>query len=105
MGLVHNSSQVFRHAPLSLSRPTSHATRQYLPGLAAGELVGCFGLTEPDSGSDPGNMRTRARKREDGSYTLTGSKTWITNSPIANVLLVWAKDDQGDVKGFILEKA
>lgn len=76
-----------------------------MPALATGELVGCFGLTEPGSGSDPGSMETRARKRGDGSYTLSGSKTWITNSPIADVLVVWAKDDKGTVRGFILEKA
>lgn len=94
---------------------------QYLPGLAAGELVGCFGLTEPESGSDPGSMSARAIKREsaDGGgvdrgesqsssesyyYELSGSKTWITNSPIADVLMVWAKDDKDLVRGFILEK-
>lgn len=84
---------------------------QYLPGLAAGELVGCFGLTEPSSGSDPGSMAARAKRSADGShYTLTGSKTWITNSPIADVLVVWAKEDTDDgddgaIRGFILEKA
>ncbi|CAM9156527.1 unnamed protein product [Laminaria digitata] len=77
---------------------------KYLPALATGELVGCFGLTEPGSGSDPGSMGARARKRRDGSYTLSGSKTWITNSPIADVLLIWAKDDEGTIRGFILEK-
>lgn len=76
-----------------------------MPALATGELVGCFGLTEPGSGSDPGSMGARAQKRKDGSYTLSGSKTWITNSPIADVLLVWAKDDEEIVRGFILEKA
>ncbi|HLL59215.1 MAG TPA: acyl-CoA dehydrogenase, partial [Allosphingosinicella sp.] len=79
--------------------------RKYLPGLATGELVGCFGLTEPDAGSDPGSMRTRAQKVE-GGYRLTGSKMWITNSPIADVFVVWAKSDahDGKIKGFILEK-
>ncbi|MGI9344799.1 MAG: acyl-CoA dehydrogenase [Gammaproteobacteria bacterium] len=74
-----------------------------LPGLAAGDLVGAFGLTEPDSGSDPGSMVTRARSVS-GGYALSGAKTWITNAPIADVLLVWAKDDQGSVRGFLLER-
>ncbi|URW75717.1 acyl-CoA dehydrogenase [Sphingomonas donggukensis] len=79
--------------------------RKYLPGLASGELVGCFGLTEPDAGSDPGGMRTRAEKTADG-YRITGSKMWITNSPIADVFVVWAKSDAhgGGIKGFVLEK-
>jgi glutaryl-CoA dehydrogenase len=76
---------------------------RFLPGLAKGELVGCFGLTEPDHGSDPGSMKTRARSVADG-YRLSGSKTWITNSPIADVFVVWAKDDAGDIRGFLLEK-
>jgi glutaryl-CoA dehydrogenase len=76
---------------------------KYLPKLRSGEWVGCFGLTEPDAGSDPASMRTRA-KRVDGGYVLDGSKTWITNSPIADVFVVWAKDDAGDIRGFILEK-
>jgi glutaryl-CoA dehydrogenase len=76
---------------------------KYLPKLRTGEFVGCFGLTEPDGGSDPGSMRTRA-KRADGGYLLSGSKTWISNSPIADVFVVWAKDDAGDIRGFILEK-
>jgi glutaryl-CoA dehydrogenase len=75
----------------------------YLARLASGELVGCFGLTEPDAGSDPGSMRSRARKVGDG-WVLTGTKMWITNSPIADVFIVWAKDDEGVVRGFILEK-
>src|SRR5687768_9027842 len=66
--------------------------RKWLPGLARGELIGCFGLTEPDAGSDPGGMRTRAEKI-DGGYRLSGSKMWITNSPIADVFVVWAKSD------------
>ena len=79
-------------------------TRQkYLPKLASGEWIGCFGLTEPDHGSDPGNMAARARK-VDGGYRLTGSKMWITNSPIADVFVVWAKDDDGAIRGFVLEK-
>ena len=76
---------------------------KYLPWLRTGELVGCFGLTEPDGGSDPGAMRARARSVA-GGYILNGSKTWITNSPIADVFVVWAKDDAGDIRGFILEK-
>lgn len=82
----------------------SEAQKQkYLPLLASGEWIGCFGLTEPDHGSDPGNMATRARKVA-GGYRLTGSKMWITNSPIADVFVVWAKDDDGDIRGFVLEK-
>jgi glutaryl-CoA dehydrogenase len=82
----------------------SEAQREkYLPGLAAGELVGCFGLTEPDHGSDPGGMKSRARK-VDGGYELNGTKMWISNSPIADVFVVWAKNEDGRVKGFILDK-
>ncbi len=79
--------------------------RKYLPGLAKGELVGCFGLTEPDAGSDPGGMRTRAASVQ-GGYVLSGSKTWITNSPIADVFVVWAKSEAhgGKIRGFLLEK-
>ncbi|MBL0338600.1 MAG: acyl-CoA dehydrogenase [Rhodospirillaceae bacterium] len=77
--------------------------QKYLPTLATGEKVGCFGLTEPDHGSDPGSMVAKAEKSGDG-YILTGSKTWITNSPIADVFIVWAKDPQGLIRGFILEK-
>ncbi len=77
--------------------------QKYLPKLRSGEFVGCFGLTEPDAGSDPASMRTRAKK-VDGGFLLSGSKTWITNSPIADVLVVWAKDDAGDIRGFILER-
>ena len=76
---------------------------KYLPGLARGELIGCFGLTEPDAGSDPASMKTRARSA-DGGYVLSGSKIWITNSPIADVFIVWAKTDDGLIRGFILEK-
>jgi glutaryl-CoA dehydrogenase len=76
---------------------------RFLPKLRSGEFVGCFGLTEPDAGSDPGSMRTRA-KAVDGGYLLNGSKTWITNSPLADVYVVWAKDDAGDIRGFILER-
>ena len=82
----------------------SEAQREkYLPGLAAGELIGCFGLTEPDHGSDPGGMKSRARK-VDGGYELNGTKMWISNSPIADVFIVWAKNEEGRVRGFILEK-
>ena len=79
--------------------------RKYLPGLARGELVGCFGLTEPEAGSDPGSMRTRAEKI-DGGYRISGAKIWITNSPIADVFVVWAKSDAHDsaIRGFILER-
>ena len=76
---------------------------KYLPKLATGEWVGCFGLTEPDAGSDPAGMKTRARK-VDGGWTLNGSKMWITNSPIADVCVVWAKDDEGEIRGFILDR-
>jgi len=76
---------------------------RFLPRLRTGEFVGCFGLTEPDAGSDPASMRTRA-KAVDGGFVLNGSKTWITNSPIADVFVVWAKNDAGDIKGYILEK-
>ena len=82
----------------------SEAQKQkFLPKMARGEYVGCFGLTEPDAGSDPASMRTRA-KAVDGGYLLNGSKTWITNSPISDVCLVWAKDDHGDIRGFLLER-
>ena len=79
--------------------------RKYLPKLATGELIGAFGLTEPDAGSDPGGMKTRAVKT-DGGYRISGSKTWISNSPIADVFVIWAKSDEhgGGIRGFILEK-
>src|SRR5450830_320758 len=82
---------------------TEAQKQKYLPKLASGEWIGCFGLTEPDHGSDPGAMITRARK-VDGGYSLTGAKMWITNSPIADVFVVWGKDDAGDIRGFVLEK-
>ncbi|WP_033919344.1 acyl-CoA dehydrogenase [Sphingomonas sp. 37zxx] len=80
--------------------------RKYLPKLASGEWIGCFGLTEPDAGSDPSGMRTRAEAIDGGGYRLTGSKMWITNSPIADVFVVWAKSDAhgGAIRGFVLEK-
>lgn len=82
----------------------SEAQKQkYLPKLATGEWVGCFGLTEPNHGSDPGSMETCA-KRVDGGYSLSGAKMWITNSPVADVFVIWAKDDDGDIRGFILQK-
>jgi len=82
---------------------TEAQKQKYLPKLARGEWVGCFGLTEPNHGSDPGSMITRARKVP-GGYSLTGNKMWITNSPIAEVFVVWAKDEGGQIRGFILEK-
>ena len=83
---------------------TEDQRQKYLPRLATGEIIGCFGLTEPDHGSDPGGMKTRAEKI-DGGYRLTGSKMWITNSPIADVFVVWAKAAPDDkIRGFILEK-
>jgi glutaryl-CoA dehydrogenase len=82
---------------------TEAQKQKYLPKLATGEWVGCFGLTEPNHGSDPGSMITRARKVA-GGYSLSGSKMWISNSPIADVFLVWAKDDEGAIRGFVLEK-
>jgi glutaryl-CoA dehydrogenase len=82
---------------------TQEQRERYLPPLARGELIGCFGLTEPDAGSDPGSMTSRAR-RAPGGYRLSGAKNWITNSPIADVFIVWAKDDDAAIRGFILEK-
>ena len=82
---------------------TEEQRQKFLPKLRTGEFVGCFGLTEPDAGSDPASMRTRAKK-VDGGFLVNGSKTWITNAPIADVLVVWAKDDAGDIRGFILER-
>src|SRR6185437_14614834 len=79
---------------------------KYLPRMAAAELIGCFGLTEPDSGSDPGSMKTRAR-RDGDSYVLTGTKMWITSAPVADLAVVWAKVDDGDagsIRGFIVER-
>ena len=82
---------------------TEAQRQKYLPPLARGEWIGCFGLTEPDHGSDPGGMVTRARAVP-GGYSLTGAKMWISNSPIADVFVVWAKDDSGAIRGFILDK-
>ena len=82
----------------------SDAQREkYLPRMATGEMLGCFGLTEPDHGSDPGSMKTRARKVADG-WVLSGTKLWITHAPIADLMIVWAKDDAGVIRGFILER-
>jgi glutaryl-CoA dehydrogenase len=78
--------------------------KKYLPKLASGEFIGCFGLTEPNHGSDPGSMQTRAKKVP-GGFSLRGSKMWISNSPIADVFVVWAKDDEGQIRGFVLEKS
>ena len=75
----------------------------YLPKMAKGEMIGCFGLTEPDAGSDPGSMKSTAKKTK-GGYKLSGSKTWITNSPIADLLIIWAKDEEGLLRGFIVER-
>ncbi|MBL8690731.1 MAG: acyl-CoA dehydrogenase [Rhodospirillaceae bacterium] len=82
---------------------TEAQRQKYLPKLATGEWVGCFGLTEPDHGSDPGGMKTRAKRTSDG-YLLTGAKMWITNSPIADVMVVWAKTDDDVIRGFVLER-
>ena len=76
---------------------------KYLPEMAKGNLIGCFGLTEPDAGSDPSSMKTKAKNVE-GGFILNGSKTWITNSPIADILVIWAKDDDGILRGFIIER-
>jgi glutaryl-CoA dehydrogenase len=82
---------------------TEEQRKRWLPRLAAGEIVGCFGLTEPSHGSDPNGMVTRARKA-DGGFKLSGAKMWITNAPIADLFVVWAKDDAGDIRGYVLEK-
>jgi glutaryl-CoA dehydrogenase len=82
---------------------TEDQRRKYLPKLATGEWIGCFGLTEPDHGSDPANMATRAKKVP-GGYSLSGSKTWISNSPIADVFVVWARDEEDKIRGFVLDK-
>ncbi|MEY4083728.1 MAG: hypothetical protein RL483_1097 [Pseudomonadota bacterium] len=82
---------------------TEAQRQKYLPKLATGEWIGCFGLTEPNHGSDPGSMVTRAKATQ-GGYLLSGAKTWISNSPIADVFVVWAKDDAGEIRGFVLDK-
>src|SRR5690349_13145509 len=83
---------------------TDAAKKKYLPKLASGEWIGCFGLTEPNHGSDPASMVTRAKKTQ-GGYSLSGTKMWISNSPIADVFVVWAKDDEGAIRGFVLDKS
>merc|ERR1719163_1429140 len=83
---------------------TEELKQKYLPRLARGEIVGCFGLTEPNAGSDPGGMETRA-VRDGDDYILSGSKTWITNAPIADVFMVWGKDEHGDIRGFVLDRS
>ncbi len=82
---------------------TEEQRQKYLPRMATGELLGCFGLTEPDHGSDPGSMNTRAKK-VDGGWVMNGAKLWITHAPIADLMVVWAKDDDGAIRGFILER-
>jgi glutaryl-CoA dehydrogenase len=82
---------------------TEAQREKYLPRLASGEIVGCFGLTEPDHGSDPGGMKTRAKK-VDGGYLMNGAKMWITNSPIADIAVVWAKTDDDVIRGFVIER-
>ena len=82
---------------------TEAQRRKYLPKLATGETIGCFGLTEPDSGSDPGSMRSTAKK-VDGGYLLKGAKMWISNAPIAEVMVIWAKTEDGVIRGFLLER-
>jgi len=82
---------------------TEEQRQKYLPKMVTGELLGCFGLTEPDHGSDPGSMKTRARTA-DGGYRLSGTKLWITHAPIADIMIIWAKDDGGVIRGFILER-
>jgi len=78
---------------------------KYLPKLITGELIGCFGLTEPNVGSDPSSMQTVCQKQKNGSYKLNGSKNWITNSPIADIFIIWAKDiSDNKIKGFVLDK-
>ena len=86
-----------------LAYGTEAHRKKYLPKLATGEMVGCFGLTEPDHGSDPGRMKTRAKRTKDG-FVLKGSKMWISNAPIADLFVIWAKDDEGVIRGFLLEK-
>jgi glutaryl-CoA dehydrogenase len=96
---VHNSLVTY---PI-FAYGTEEQKRKFLPKLASGEMIGCFGLTEPDFGSDPGGMRTRAIKTKDG-YTLKGSKTWISNAPSADVFIVWAKTEDGIIRGFLIER-
>ena len=97
---VQNSLVIF---PISQYASKSIKDK-YLPELIRGNIVGCFGLTEPNSGSDPASMSTRAKQGPDGIWTLNGAKNWITNSPIADVMVVWAKDDKNEVRGFVLDR-
>lgn len=83
---------------------SEHQKSHYLPKLAAGELIGCFGLTEPDHGSNPGGMVTQCRRRDDGKWVLNGAKMWITNGTVADIAVVWAKDEDGTIRGFVVEK-
>ncbi|MHA7833655.1 MAG: acyl-CoA dehydrogenase family protein [Algiphilus sp.] len=83
---------------------SAEQARHYLPGLASGALLGAFGLTEPDHGSDPAGMRTRARRRDNGAWILNGSKTWISHAPVADVFLVWARDEAGVIRGFLVDR-
>ena len=79
---------------------------KYIPKLSTGEMIGCFGLTEPGAGSDPAGMATKAKDLGNGYYSLSGSKTWITNSPISDIMIVWAKEEtSGQIKGFVVERA
>jgi alkylation response protein AidB-like acyl-CoA dehydrogenase len=82
---------------------TEEQRQKYLPRLASGKIIGCFGLTEPDAGSDPASMKTRA-KAVPGGYSISGAKMWITNSPISDIAIVWAKDEGGIIRGFIVER-
>jgi len=88
--------------PLSIFGTTA-MKEKYLPRMAQGKLIGAFGLTEPNHGSDPGSMETRARKKGN-NYVISGSKTWITNAPIADLFIVWAKDESDEIRGFVLER-
>ena len=101
-GSDHVERSIITRHPPHLHVRLENQKQKYLPKLASGELIGCFGLTEPDHGSDPGSMQTRAKKVSDG-YVLTGNKMWISNAPHADVFVVWAKLD-GVIRGFILEK-
>eukprot|EP00501_MAST-03F_sp_TOSAG23-6_P001027 GSMAST32.ASY1.ANO1.1069.1 assembled CDS len=104
---THDPKMLKEMGELGLLGPTINVAREverYIPELAKGKMVGCFGLTEPNHGSDPGGMETKARKDGNGNVVLNGSKNWITNSPVADVMVIWAKDDEGDIRGYIVEK-
>jgi len=100
---VTQQSVQYMASPYIFKYGSSVLKAKYLPGTINGKLIGCIGITEPDAGSDPASMKTVATKT-DGGYKLSGSKTWITNSPIADVLIIWAKDEQGVLRGFIVER-